>query len=265
MLWAANCTSILGCLQWPFQTLTFPRHHPHPLDWAPDPALVHDKLKAWVHQLDTRAPVGNKTGQSVTVLPASLGSMSKQSSACCSSEKLHSHHTALQVGRDLWSSSCPSPLLEHGHPDPAAQYHIQTTPEHLQGGRLHGLSGHPVPVPGPLHSGKVFPHVQREPPVLQCVPISSEHHWEEPGSVFLTASPVKLNSLDLSLLQAERPQLPQPLFTGKMLQPRHHLDGPSMDSAQWTHLAEGDNQWQVRELRSSNNNKKNPGELLHKR
>lgn len=101
VLWAVNCTSIPRCLQWPFQTLTFPRHHPHPLDLAPDPALVHDKLKAWVHQLDTHAPVGNKTGESVTVLTATLGSLEKESSSCCSSEKLHGHHRTLQVGRDL--------------------------------------------------------------------------------------------------------------------------------------------------------------------
>lgn len=81
VLWAANCTSIPRRLQWPFQTLTFPRHRPHPLDSAPDPALVHGKLKAWVHQLDTHAPVGNRTGQSVTVLSATLGSVLKESSS----------------------------------------------------------------------------------------------------------------------------------------------------------------------------------------
>jgi len=35
------------------------------------------------------------------------------------------------VGRDLWGSSSPSPLLKQGHPEQAAQYHVQASFEYL--------------------------------------------------------------------------------------------------------------------------------------
>jgi len=65
------------------------------------------------------------------------------------------------------------PLLKQGHLDPVAQVCVQMAFEHLQGWRLHNLSGRPVPVLGHPHSEKVFPDVQREPPVFQCVPVAS--------------------------------------------------------------------------------------------
>ena len=53
--------------------------------------------------------------------------------------------------------------------------------------RIHNLSGQLVPVRGQPHSEKVFPDVQREPPLFQCVPGASGpvtgHHWKEPGSI----------------------------------------------------------------------------------
>ena len=52
------------------------------------------------------------------------------------------------------------------------------------------ISGQPVPVLGHPHSEKVFPDVQREPPVFQSVPIApgpvTGHHWKEPGCLLYT-------------------------------------------------------------------------------
>jgi len=45
--------------------------------------------------------------------------------------------------------------------------------KYVHGWRLHNLTEQPVPVLGHPHSDKVFPDVQREPPVFQCGPIAS--------------------------------------------------------------------------------------------
>jgi len=77
-------------------------------------------------------------------------------------------------------------MLRQGHPELAAQDHVQMAFEHLQGRRLHHLPGQPVPVLGPPHSDKVFADVQREPPGYRFVPVASGpvtgHCWKEPGS-----------------------------------------------------------------------------------
>jgi len=49
------------------------------------------------------------------------------------------------VGRDLWGSSSPTPLLKQGHLEQAAQDLVQEGFEYLQRRRLHNLSGQPVP------------------------------------------------------------------------------------------------------------------------
>jgi len=79
------------------------------------------------------------------------------------------------------------PLLKQGHLEVVPQGCVQIAFGYLQGGRLHSLSGQAVPVLGHPHSEKVFPNVQREPPVFWFVPIASGpdtgHHWKEPGSI----------------------------------------------------------------------------------
>ena len=69
-------------------------------------------------------------------------------------------------GRDLWRLSHPTPLLKQGHLEPIACDLIQKASECLQGGGFHHFPGQPVPVLGHSHSKKVFPDVQREPPVF---------------------------------------------------------------------------------------------------
>ena len=78
----------------------------------------------------------------------------------------------VEVGKDLWKSH-PTLLLKQGHLDQAAQDCVSTAFEYLQGWKLHNLSGQPVSVLSHPHSKKVFPDVQREPPVFQLMPIAS--------------------------------------------------------------------------------------------
>ena len=76
------------------------------------------------------------------------------------------------VGRDLWGSSSPTPLLKQGHPQQAAQDLAQTGHEYLQRRRLHSLPGQPVPGLRHPQREEVLPQVQLELPVLQFVPIA---------------------------------------------------------------------------------------------
>lgn len=43
----------------------------------------------------------------------------------------------VEVGRGLWRSSGPSPLLKQGRLDAVAQVRVQTAFEYVQGGALH--------------------------------------------------------------------------------------------------------------------------------
>jgi len=75
----------------------------------------------------------------------------------------------VEIGRDLWRSSNPTPLLNQGQPEQAAQDHVLV---YLRGWRLQNLSGQPLPVLVNPHSNKVFTDVQKAPPVFQFVPIT---------------------------------------------------------------------------------------------
>jgi len=91
--------------------------------------------------------------------------------------------------------------------------------QYLQAGRLHKLSGQPVPV-FDLTCSK---HTLMKFPVLQFVPTAScpptGHHWEEPGSVPFTPCPPssiythRQDSSEPSLLQIKQFQLPQTHLT----------------------------------------------------
>jgi len=79
----------------------------------------------------------------------------------------------IKAGRDLWRSSGTITLSRQGHLQPVAQDHAQTDFEYLQRLRLHNLLGEPVLVLSDPHTEKVFPDIQREPLMFQCVPIAS--------------------------------------------------------------------------------------------
>jgi len=83
---------------------------------------------------------------------------------------LSQNHRMVGVGRDLWGSSRPTPMPKQGHLQQAAQDLVQAGLEYLQRGRIHNLSGQPVPVLHHPQSEEVLPHVQTELPVPQFVP-----------------------------------------------------------------------------------------------
>ena len=76
------------------------------------------------------------------------------------------------VGKDLWRSSSPTPLLKQGHLEQAAQDCVQAGFEYLQRRRLHNLPGQPVPVLRHPQREEVLPHVQTDLLMLPFVPIA---------------------------------------------------------------------------------------------
>jgi len=76
------------------------------------------------------------------------------------------------VGRDLWGSSSPTPLLKQGHLEQVAQDRVQVGLEYLQRRRTHNLPGQPVPVLRHPQREEVLPRVQTELPMLQFVPVA---------------------------------------------------------------------------------------------
>ena len=83
------------------------------------------------------------------------------------------NHRMVEVGRDLWISSSPNPLLKQDHLEHVAQDHVQAGLEYPQRRRLHKLSGQPIQVLCHPHSRKVSPHVRMELPLFQFVPVAS--------------------------------------------------------------------------------------------
>jgi len=82
------------------------------------------------------------------------------------------NHRMVGVGRDLWGSSSPTPLLKQGHLQQAAQDLIQAGLEYLQRRRSHNIPGQTVPVLCHPQRDEVLPYVQVEVPMLQFVPIA---------------------------------------------------------------------------------------------
>jgi len=60
----------------------------------------------------------------------------------------------VRLGRNLWRSFGPPPLLKQGHPQPVAQDHVQMAVEDRQGWRLHNLPEQSVPALGHPQSKK---------------------------------------------------------------------------------------------------------------
>ena len=86
--------------------------------------------------------------------------------------EISQNHRMVGVGRDLCGPSGPTPLPKQGHPEQAAQDHVQAGLEYLQRRRLHNPSGQSVPVLRHPQREEILPHVQTELPVLQFVPIA---------------------------------------------------------------------------------------------
>jgi len=144
----------------------------------------------------------------------------------------------LEVGRDLWRSSSPTPLLKRVHLQPVTQDCVQMGFEHVQGRRLHHLCGHPVPVLSNLHSEKMSADVQTEPYLFQFVPTAhgsvTGHNWKQPGSVFFISYLQIFVYVDkippeTSLRQVKQSQL-LVFLLGEMMQSLKHFSGLSLDS-----------------------------------
>ena len=82
------------------------------------------------------------------------------------------NHRIVDIGRDLWGPSSPTPMPKQGHLEQDAQDHIQEDFEYHRRRRLHNPSGQPVPVLCHPQSKKVLPHVPMELPMVQFVPIA---------------------------------------------------------------------------------------------
>jgi len=52
----------------------------------------------------------------------------------------------VEVGKDLWRSSCPAACSVWGKVEQVAHVCVQSSPENLQKWRLNNLSGQPAPV-----------------------------------------------------------------------------------------------------------------------
>lgn len=106
--------------------------------------------------------------------------------------------------RDLWRSSRSTPLVKQGYQELFAQEHLQTAFEYLWGWRLCSLSRQPVPLFVHFHRKMCFPNVLRESPLFHFVPVASysvtEHHWEEPDSIFCTVSLQVFTYIDKTFL-----------------------------------------------------------------
>lgn len=60
----------------------------------------------------------------------------------------------LEVGKNLWRTSGPTPLHKQAYLELVAQDHVKAASEDLQEGKLHNLSGQPVPLL--IHTAKCF-------------------------------------------------------------------------------------------------------------
>lgn len=96
-------------------------------------------------------------------------------------------HRVVEVGRGLWRSSSPSPLLKQGHLEQVTQDYVQSGFEYLQGWTFHSSLGSFFQRTT-LMVRQCFLMVRQN---LLCLnlcplPLVTGHHWEDPGSVVFT-------------------------------------------------------------------------------
>ena len=129
-----------------------------------------------------------------------------------------------------------APCHQQGHlqPDQVAQSPVQPGLEWFQGWGISHLHGQPGPVPHHPQRKPFLPSISSESPLLQfkAIPPCPIATGPAKNSVpsFLTSSFYRLKGRDKvspepSLLQAEQPQLSQPVITAEVLQPSAHFGG----------------------------------------
>ncbi|KAK4809926.1 LOW QUALITY PROTEIN: hypothetical protein QYF61_023413 [Mycteria americana] len=127
----------------------------------------------------------------------------------------------------------PSPPLHH-----VPKHLIQTAFKYLQGWRLHHCPGQPVPVLENPFGEEIFPNIQSKPPLEQLEAISSRPitcdlgEETDPTSLQPPFRPFDEVSPQPPFLQAEQPQVPQPLPISLVLQTLPQLRCPSLDTLQ---------------------------------
>ncbi|KAK4812871.1 hypothetical protein QYF61_024168, partial [Mycteria americana] len=119
----------------------------------------------------------------------------------------------------------PRPPLHH-----VSKHLIQTSFKYLQGWRLNHCPGQPVPMLDNPFSEEKFPNIQSKPPLAQLEAISSC------PITFVESDEV---SPQPPFLQAEQPQVPQPLPISLVLQTLPQLRCPSLDTLQPLHVSLG--------------------------
>ena len=114
------------------------------------------------------------------VVVFSGGSPNQWTAESCGKGHSHSHRITesqnqrmFGVGRELWGSSCPTPLAKQGHPEQAAQDLVQASFEYLQRRRIHSQPGQPVPVLCHPHRKEALPHVHSH--LLKLLHLSTEY------------------------------------------------------------------------------------------
>lgn len=107
------------------------------------------------------------------------------------------NHRMVNVGMNLWRSSCPALVLKQRYSEPAGFWRSPRR-------RLHNYSRQDIPVLHYLHITEVLPDVQRELLVFQFMPIASwpgtGRHWKHHGSIlFATSLQVFIDSGEIPL------------------------------------------------------------------
>ncbi|XP_075282414.1 zinc transporter ZIP13 isoform X2 [Opisthocomus hoazin] len=100
----------------------------------------------------------------------------------------------------------------------------------------HQLERFPMEVATPCRRSQANPKEQEQIQISVMVPLSSlvqQTTESRPLQVLEGCSKV---TPEPSLLQAEQPQLPQPVLIGEVLQPSDHLRGPPLDPLQHIHV-----------------------------
>ncbi|KAK4810095.1 LOW QUALITY PROTEIN: hypothetical protein QYF61_008071 [Mycteria americana] len=155
------------------------------------------------------------------------------------SEKITESQNRIGWKRPLRSSSptinltLPRPPLHH-----VPKHLIQTSFKYLQGWRLNHFPGQPVPMLGYPFSEVKFPNIQSKPLLAQLEAISSRpitcYLGEETNPTSLQPPFRQFDKVSPQppFLQAEQPQLPQPLLIRLVLQTLQQLRCPSLDTLQ---------------------------------
>lgn len=152
----------------------------------------------------------------------------------------------VEVWRDLWGSSGPTPMLKQGHWEPFAQQCVQMAFEYLQRWRLQNASGQSALVLGTFRGKQCFLIFRgnllcfKMCPLRLVLSLGTSGKCLAPSSVH---SPLRyLHTLtkcpEPALLQPEQSLVSQPFPVWEMLQSQsiNHLSGDALDSLQYVHV-----------------------------